>query len=209
MLLYRFRPFNQHTITELLTQKLHFSHPSTWNDPLEEGAFRPKLDSEMRYACFATNKNEKAQNIEEKDMLQNILMWSHYAESHKGICIEYEYSITGNHDLLPIKYLTKSEINDDKLRYGLPEWKQDFWSYESEYRMLAAPGLETNLNYKGINIPYSEIALKIKAIYCGVNFTELETLKIIRGNRDFEIFTGTVENYASIKFEETPQPKTP
>ncbi len=63
----------------------------------------------------------------------------------------------------------------------------------------------TNTNFKGINIPYSEIGLKIKGIYCGVEFekNQLETLKIIRGEQNFEIFTGKVENYTSIKFTKT------
>ena len=53
-----------------------------------------------------------------------------------------------------------------------------------------------------VEIPYTEIGLKIKGIFCGVEFekNQLETLKIIRGERDFEIFTGKVENHNSIKF---------
>ena len=80
--------------------------------------------------------------------------------------------------------------------------KQKCWEYENEYRMIA---FFNSTIYEGINLPYSDIRLKIKAIYCGVKFekTQLETLKVIRGERDFEIFTGKVENYTSIQFTNT------
>ena len=68
-------------------------------------------------------------------------------------------------------------------------------------------------DFQGVDIPYRDIDLKIKAIYCGVKFEtnklekpQLETLKIIRGERDFEIFTGNhlsgiLQYYNSIAFK--------
>ena len=86
--------------------------------------------------------------------------------------------------------------------------KHKCWQYEYEYRMWLGSkyiSCTKNTNFQGINIPYSKIGLKIKGIYCGVKFEEsqIETLKIIRGQRDFDIFTGEIENYNSIKFINT------
>ena len=192
MLLYRFRPFNEHTKDELLTEKLHFSHPSTWNDPFEYNS-DAMTDYGNRYACFAQNKSK------EQDALYNILMWSHYADAHKGICIEYEYR---NWKYEPDYRVLSGGVS---IRYGQIEGiacKNRCWEYENEYRMIA---FFNSTFYEGINLQYSEIRLKIKAIFCGVKFDEnqLETLKIIRGRQDFEIFTGKVENYNSIKFTKT------
>lgn len=183
--LYRFRPFNQHTITELLTEKLHFSHPNTWNDPFEDDSDVIYLN---RYACFTENTNDG-----EKDALQNILMWSHYADSHKGICIEYEHDT--DYTMLASGY--RMQYQQQK---SMDACKNICWKYENEYRIVA---YYQSLNFQGVNASYRSIGLKIKAIYCGVKFEEsqLETLKVIKGSRDFAIFTGTVENYASIKFE--------
>ena len=195
MLLYRFRPFNQHTITELLTEKLHFSHPNTWNDPFEYDA-QKEIDSGRLYACFAKNKSD----VGEQDVFDNILMWSHYAESHKGICIEYEYR---NWKYEPDYRVLSGGVS---IRYGQIEGiacKNRCWEYENEFRMVQYAQKDVDL--QGVEIPYTEIGLKIKGIFCGVKFekTQLETLKIIRGERDFAIFTGTVENYNSIKFTNT------
>ena len=180
MILYRFHPFNQHTITELLTEKLHFSHPTTWNDPFE-------LDRNVgiRYACFAINKND-----EEQDALYNHLMWSHYADSHKGICIEYEYDKkSSDSSVMKIAYEEQVGVSDGG--YRMVFYKHKCWEYENEFRMITKIYEE---DFKGVDLPYS-IDLKIKAIYCGVEFekNQLETLKILRGERDFEMFTGEVE----------------
>ncbi len=51
LMLYRFRPFNQHTITELLTEKLHFTHPNTWNDPFEMYDMKKISAFNVRYNC--------------------------------------------------------------------------------------------------------------------------------------------------------------
>ena len=194
MILYRFRPFNQHTITELLTEKLHFSHPKTWNDPFEYDT-RPNIGS--RFACFAQNKNE-----EEQDALYNLLMWSHYDDSHKGICIEYEdKSWAINEGYSGMKIMYKEQVGVSDRGSIMVFYKHKCWEYENEYRMIVGNYRE-DLNFQGVDMPYSEIELKIKGIYCGVEFekNQIETLKIIHGERDFEISTGEVQNHNSIKF---------
>ena len=126
-------------------------------------------------------------------------MWSHYADSHKGICIEYEqHLISALRDGHKIRYPRQKE--------GL-YCKNRCWEYENEYRMMAKTDKK---DFQGVDISYREIDLKIKGIYCGVKFdkTQIETLKIIRGKRNFEIFTGNhlagiLQYYNSIKFTNT------
>ena len=65
LMLYRFRPFNQDTAMELLTEKMYFAHPSTWNDPFEDDS--DGIIYLNRYACFTENTNDV-----EKDALQNL-----------------------------------------------------------------------------------------------------------------------------------------
>lgn len=120
-------------------------------------------------------------------------MWSHYADSHKGICIEYEYHV--------------DETSGYKINYQQPKnmgCKQECWEYENEFGMITKY-IQKDVDLQGVDIAYREIGLKIKGIFCGVKFEEnqLETLKVIRGRRPFEMFTGEVENYNSIKFTKT------
>ena len=66
------------------------------------------------------------------------LMWSHYADSHRGLCI----AITLNsHTTDPIRYLdTTKDINDyigeppDCKKALLAKYK--YWEYEEEYRVI-------------------------------------------------------------------------
>lgn len=85
--LFCFRPLNQNTITELIMEQIYLANPSDWNDPFDcnigdKDESLKEVFKNFRAKCFVSGENE----------LKNILMWSHYGDSHKGICIEYEYT---------------------------------------------------------------------------------------------------------------------
>ncbi len=73
----------------------------------------------------------------------NLLMWSHYADSHRGICLEFstqnevmccaqQVEYRGEFPVLPLY----SDSQDDSLVPLLT--KSDVWTYESEYRLVVA-----------------------------------------------------------------------
>lgn len=82
----------------------------------------------------------------------NILMWSHYAQQHRGICIEFERAptnILGEIAItLPVRYSIKAPIIDAKLyRNATEEEKAEIeqslvltkasdWVYEREWRII-------------------------------------------------------------------------
>lgn len=73
--------------------------------------------------CFSENKD-------------NILMWSHYANNHKGFCIEYRYIdiAKSNVFLCPVLYKDSIPYLDDgiaKIIYT----KANNWEYECEWRI--------------------------------------------------------------------------
>lgn len=101
----------------------------------------------------------------------NILMWSHYANKHTGICVEYDFSnleieditafllpviYTKKRPLLPIKKLTnlfgkesdKVSASDGLyiVRYLLEAIlsKSSVWKYEEEWRMIGMKNLNSN-----------------------------------------------------------------
>ena len=86
---------------------------------------------------------------------KNKLMWSHYADSHKGFCIEYDYSnlVVDDHTVLPLPVIYSDErpliswkaalnnspenVEEAVLQFtkGLLT-KDNIWSYENEWRIL-------------------------------------------------------------------------
>jgi hypothetical protein len=72
----------------------------------------------------------------------NLLMWSHYAENHKGICLEFSTANPVVCCAQRVEYLQEfprmplhSRDEDDSLVTLLT--KSDVWSYEKEYRLVA------------------------------------------------------------------------
>lgn len=80
------------------------------------------------------------------EVYNSMLMWSHYAQNHKGFCIEYEFdeSNTFYKHLHPIIY-TKERYTTSKrdMSNTNGKWiykticrKSDVWSYEKEWRIV-------------------------------------------------------------------------
>lgn len=132
--------------------------------------FRLPDDVGTYAACFST-KND------------SVLMWAHYADSQKGICIAYDFNQWGKEALqrkllFPVAYsnvpVDVSDLVDnqkDKIaEYPVDEAvlcaainKSDVWKYENEWRMITVLYSETQ-----------RIALNIlvnpTAIYFGYHF---------------------------------------
>jgi len=100
----------------------------------------------------------------------NLLMWSHYADKHKAICIEWERKesniFSNNMTCFPINYSSyfpeydidkQNEIEIAKAKFGN---KYDAWSYEKEWRFITK---NSNVNIK--------IDSKILGVYFGCKCT--------------------------------------
>jgi hypothetical protein len=80
----------------------------------------------------------------------DILMWSHYADSHRGVCLEFDGMSEFMAHAQAVKYSKTrdpirayQETQDQTMEKALLT-KSDQWSYEDEYRLLrykAGPGL--------------------------------------------------------------------
>lgn len=84
--------------------------------------------------------------------ISNLSMWSHYANFHKGLCIQYDCT---KDDLLkhmrPVNYVDKIETKEFKVLSGRPEdsdainhlfyTKSTMWESEKEFRIVHNKGL--------------------------------------------------------------------
>lgn len=125
-----------------------------------------------------------------KNLVDNMPMWAHYSNNHRGYCIEYEvlnpklvYPISYEEErfgiasiltsLFDLTYkIYKGEIDENNKDYqfycslvthfGLIKHKS--WNYENEYRVLHA---DLNGNKYGALIPSIQLGLNIKKIFIG------------------------------------------
>lgn len=143
--------------------------------------------------------NEKSNELigvlcltEKKD---NLLMWSHYADSHKGFCVKFDASDSffdsrrGPKDefyhLREVKYLPERPDNTLSNMSGIDLLllKSDVWAYENEWRFCGV----LNDSDVQINIGTTDIHLFkypqriVKKIIMGVNSTKAleEKFKLI------------------------------
>ena len=114
--------------------------------------------------------------------LDEDLMWSHYADSHRGYCIQYDFKSLGLLDdrvqlLFPVIYQDSPSVEIEDLdavdgslvMYALT-LKNTKWSYEKEWRSF----------YMHTEKPHSENMPKPKAVYLGAKVKE-EDKKIMLG----------------------------
>ena len=109
----------------------------------------------------------------------SILMWSHYSDFHKGICIEYNTSNLGTTErskLYPVLYNTEKfdSTNDLKnhsaiIKINYITHKAKEWCYEKEWRV--AKKVVKDLDGKK-NESFIEWGKNISAVYIGVKCEE-------------------------------------
>lgn len=105
------------------------------------GPERPSLDSDLQFFNELINDNFAMFSMSE--IYDNILMWSHYAHSHTGICLKFNNSKLPMHfrkGLVPVSYtdnypmFTVADMGPELCRLF---WtKSSHWSYEKEWRII-------------------------------------------------------------------------
>lgn len=146
MKLYKYKSLANlwHTLDVVVNQRLYCAHWLELNDPLE-GRYEIYLGERSdRLESIMATRIEKAKDTYRVASLSadptSFLMWSHYANGHKGIVIEVE--VPDDHeDLIPVIYTPFSSVFTDKLQTKedmrhLFKGKGEEWAYEQEYRIV-------------------------------------------------------------------------
>ena len=134
--------------------------------------FRDGLDS-SGVASFSCSK------VKERDSgPRSILMWSHYAESHRGLCFQFEIAREPLflRELVQVEYEPRyPEVNwlsadfGDQLIYALRN-KAPCWSYEHEWRFILRECANTYL-------PFGPEALTAVILGCEISATNENLVK--------------------------------
>ncbi|WP_413114071.1 DUF2971 domain-containing protein [Thaumasiovibrio sp. DFM-14] len=133
--LFKYSTFNVNTIDSLINQYFYLSEKNQLNDPIEmpplDGEDHNDLiDSNYRICSFSENSN-------------SMLMWSHYADDHKGIMVEYRFGSFFPNGIGIGEVHYDENIKRNKNR-GLFIFNQHLltknkeWSYENEVRVFSS-----------------------------------------------------------------------
>lgn len=166
--LYKYRPFTTETdrdrLRRVLTHREIFCQTSReLNDPYDcnIGTADHLMHHLVRFAVFCTSGENH----------NDILLFSHYADKHTGLCLVFEVDNSrpiGETTFLgfsePITYVEDFPRFDASNIHLLPKTKYAGWKYEDEYRVLA--DLEYNpsqyRNFESYELIEVRFGLKMK-----------------------------------------------
>ena len=122
---FKFRTCNNDNFRALENYKIYASLLSDFNDPFEGDTWEDtETDISIRtynqgerqelkislnnrsYYCISASNNDEI-------LCDNIQMWSHYADSHKGFCIEYDLNKLIDKGTELVKYISTNISNKE------------------------------------------------------------------------------------------------
>ena len=200
--LYSFRRFNEYSLADLINNEITVSPSKNMNDPfdsiinlwgtkelLEITCKEPKHIKNLsrsfdyfRIRSFCNGNTTRA--------LKNILMWSHYADEHRGYCIKYKLSKhfikQKENDSFEHMFLKPIIYRKDEDMVDISEMKtintdlafatkHESWGYENEVRLIVYNPNKEDAFY---GIPLDKDSC-IEAIYFGCR-CEQKTINTIK-----------------------------
>lgn len=160
-MLYKYRSLSHYGFYRcmdiIVKKRLYASQYLDLNDPMEGFCLYPegKLSEEMQYKLQEQNNGIRIVSLSKRD--DSTLMWSHYADGHKGIAIGIEID-EKKFDVRNVSYgdhvtITENDIDGNTCKNILCK-KLSPWSYEEEVRVLT--------NNKHVPVRIREIVYGIK-----------------------------------------------
>lgn len=222
--LYSFRGTSDYVISDIEEQTLSFQLPSKFNDPLDTLLFKwldfkinaisddeikkefyyliKRVSEHMRVRCFVKPKD----NINQKQLLEveriHPLMWAHYADSHKGICIQYRFK--NEYFIQDSSKLSFRRVKEETYTNDIPNLhesinisdalftKSKVWEYEDEVRIL---DFDIDEN-KDVKLQKNNEDVVIEAIYFGYycNDRTIEKVSNAVRNTSIKLYQMVIEN---------------
>lgn len=165
-ILYKYNTLNSNFVNSIQNSYLWFNSFSNYNDPYEGNCnlrtnYTPQQISNwlngLGFKAARVNEKQFASildNVFQQTAMQtrvccftphndNVLMWAHYADSYKGVCVEYDVAALSDciGILLPVKYEQNYPVVDYLNDPGgaimqMLLTKSKDWEYEREYRAV-------------------------------------------------------------------------
>lgn len=184
---------NNNRINIIAENKIWLSTFETMNDPFEFLGFyctdaEKEITEQVITPVFEFLKREEVLSCFCATSPENMPLWAHYSNNHKGFCIEYEISdiLAFVSSIHPVVYVdNRIEISIDKFQkilsdlfkrnisqvdymmYLLASVKHSFWKYENEYRLIHMPAVH-DYN-QGLALDIKQFGLGVKKFMQGIN----------------------------------------
>ena len=219
-------------IDDLKTSSLTFGSPHRFNDPMDpilrewlnlrKKRTHRSIDKKLFKLLGNSIKNLRICCLSKKvpsscDVFLNPLMWSHYADSHRGICIQYEItednlnSYNDNERILrlgSVRYRNSKAMSDYITLDNALLAKGECWNYEHEERLIyysknnirtARQDIKEKDGYTSLK------GFKITAIFLGYRISDndkREVVEAVRG-RNIDIYQVTFNENDITKLKAT------
>ncbi len=209
-IIYCYHTINEHSLEALTVNSLWFSSPDRFNDPFDCKVYPGKTpcdyivekakDSSFDGSFMRETFADQLQNGNVDELLQkaidltmqktgikcftpfcdNILMWSHYGDSHQGFCLEfdvrkdYEFFCIA-HKVMYKKEYPKFDFTDSKNTQFIYGSKFIKWAYEEEIRVFKRPANQL--------FPYNPQALRSIIFGCKCPDKSIQEVKSILSSK--------------------------
>lgn len=216
-LFFKYQTINKYSLQNLAKNELWISSISAFNDPFEfkYELLNPNFLSNDKYKkflkeinswgvlCLSTHKKLVLNHDLEDSNIHpdNMLMWSHYSDSHYGFCL----GLRKRNLIYPVNYsktfpkidlsVTEKQIQFEIMK--IIHTKQLCWSHENEYRVV-------NIMKKNVGIQCKNF-FEIERIYFGLRTPrgEIELIKSISKNQNFKYYQAKLaQNKFELEFHE-------
>jgi hypothetical protein len=205
-----FRPINEYSLADIINNEITVCSPRVMNDPydtllLKWGEFIRDVHKGKKHVNALTQSFEsyrirsfcRMKDKNGNDTISKVLMWSHYADNHKGFCIQYKFSnefirtegrfTSRFRDIIYHSSEEPFDLNLDSLDTDKALCtKLNDWEYENEVRLITyAPDRSGEF----LSIPIDEKST-IESVYFGYRCPDkkIQTIK------------NALSNYPEIKY---------
>ena len=168
--LFKYSPFNINSIDSISNQYFYLPNKNQLNDPIE----LPELSVLTPDSLISTDYNVCSFSNNEN----SILMWSHYAQQHEGIMVEYWFGgeFPEGYGISKLNYSDSLKRKREQEPYIFNQFlltKNKEWSYEDEVRLFSPIGKKVGYtSYEYPNFDRSKINARIISITLGYRFPE-------------------------------------
>ncbi len=187
MRLYRYQPINKLTLINLSLKSHWAADPASFNDPFEfvlrsewymDNEYKMRVLSEDKLAIRERVKIvlDRCGVISYSKERRNKLLWSHYADHHKGMCLGFEMNEDDKKLVNNVKYVKdlpefdfgKNPFDRKKGISKIILTKSIEWKYEKEYREITLQ--------KNVHSPYTGKLVEI-SFGCRCPFQDIQLVR--------------------------------